>query len=433
MRKLLYLFVLLSGCALSQVSPQIQGAGAPSNPCMNGGQQYVDTTNHVLYGCPSSGSNWANLGLGNVQSAGGTIASAASDPATCNTSDTNGTNNIYYNTVSKAFKYCSNTNTWSAFGAGSGNVGTGQTNVYGAFLQDFSAATMEIPESAAFVSTVDSTVGIDTNTGIEHLWGPGAADSFNMVTAATDTNTAHYCKPTATAGIYACSAIAVGDIPVAIPIANVGSAGLSGTAPVTISAAGAIACATCVVNNGANVGTAAMTINMAASTGTNPFVLQNKAGAAPSAAGAMAYDTTAKMTQISTNDSNSQAVGVIAKTSQKNETTTPDNLVVNIVPSSIASTYRACVVISVSAATSGVISWTLSWTDSNGATQSNIAQDLFQQGAAAPNTTFTTSAAGNYNGCTVFDVNNSGTGITVKWVGGGTTTAKMSATIERIQ
>jgi len=50
----------------AQVQPQIQGAGAPPNPYANGGQQYVDQTNHVLYGCPASGGNWANLGLGNL-------------------------------------------------------------------------------------------------------------------------------------------------------------------------------------------------------------------------------------------------------------------------------------------------------------------------------------------------------------------------------
>ena len=121
-----------------------------------------------------------------------------------------------------------------------------------------------------------------------------------------------------------------------------------------------------------------------------------------------------------------------AATLQKNETTTPDANVLTVTPAASAGTYRACVVISVSAATSGVISWTLSWTDSNGTAQSNIAQDLFQQGTAAPNTTFTTSAAGNYNGCSVIDVNNAAANIVVKWVGGGTTTAKMSATVERL-
>jgi hypothetical protein len=50
--------------SFAQVSPQIQGAGAPSNPCANGGQDYVDQTNHVLYTCPSAGSNWVNRGIG---------------------------------------------------------------------------------------------------------------------------------------------------------------------------------------------------------------------------------------------------------------------------------------------------------------------------------------------------------------------------------
>jgi parallel beta-helix repeat protein len=53
------------------VQPQIQGAGAPTNPCFNGGQQYVDTTNHVIYSCPSNGSNWVNIGLGNLSGGGG--------------------------------------------------------------------------------------------------------------------------------------------------------------------------------------------------------------------------------------------------------------------------------------------------------------------------------------------------------------------------
>lgn len=45
-------------------------------------------------------------------------------------------------------------------------------------------------------------------------------------------------------------------IPTAIPIGNVGSAGLSGTAPVTISAAGAMGCATCVTASAPGAGIA---------------------------------------------------------------------------------------------------------------------------------------------------------------------------------
>ena len=56
----------------AQVSPQIQGSGAPANPCNNGGQQYVDQTNHVIYSCPSTGGNWVNIGLGAASTNGWT-------------------------------------------------------------------------------------------------------------------------------------------------------------------------------------------------------------------------------------------------------------------------------------------------------------------------------------------------------------------------
>jgi hypothetical protein len=119
MKKLLLLFLLMALPVCAQVSPQIQGAGAPSNPCYNGGQQYIDQTNHVIYACPSSGANWVNLGGGNMPQAN--IRSLSSDPATCSTVDINAANNIYYNTTSAVYKYCSATNTWTAFGTGSGS------------------------------------------------------------------------------------------------------------------------------------------------------------------------------------------------------------------------------------------------------------------------------------------------------------------------
>jgi len=123
---------------------------------------------------------------------------------------------------------------------------------------------------------------------------------------------------------------------------------------------------------------------------------------------------------------------VVGITSQKNETTTADASVLAVTPASAVGTYETCVVVSVSAATAGVIAWTQSWTDSNGNAQANIAMPLTQLGTAAPNTTFTTSTAGNYTGCSYFDVNNAGAAITVKWVGGGTTTAKTTAAVKRV-
>jgi hypothetical protein len=49
-------------------------------------------------------------------------------------------------------------------------------------------------------------------------------------------------------------------------------------------------------------------------------------------------------------------------------------------------------------------------------------------------TTFTTSAAGNYYGSAIIDINSTGTPIVVKTTFSGTSfTGKASATIERIQ
>ena len=83
-------------------------------------------------------------------------------------------------------------------------------------------------------------------------------------------------------------------------------------------------------------------------------------------------------------------------------------------------------------ATSGVISLTVSYTDSNGNALSNNAMPLFQQGTAAPATTFTTSAASRYSGSYVIDVNNAQAKIIVKWVGGGTSSEKVTAIIEQL-
>lgn len=120
------------------------------------------------------------------------------------------------------------------------------------------------------------------------------------------------------------------------------------------------------------------------------------------------------------------------RTSQKSETGSVDASVLAFTPSAAAGTYRVCFDASVSSATSGVIAWTLSWTDSNGNAQSNVQEPLFQQGTAAPALTFTTSAAGNYWACSTIEVNNAAAAVTAKWVGGGTTAAKVTVTVERV-
>lgn len=107
--------------------------------------------------------------------------------------------------------------TLSATGAVSGAgfnpfVKTGQTNVYGAFLQDFTASTMEVPEAAGFTTNVDSTIGLDTTANIFHFWTNGA-DSLNAATTATSTTTTQPLFATAVAGIYNPRAIAAADLP----------------------------------------------------------------------------------------------------------------------------------------------------------------------------------------------------------------------------
>lgn len=68
-RKLLLVLLICPALALSQQAAQTTGAGAPTNPCGVSGQDYVDTTNHVVYHCGTSGTNWVNTGSGSTPGA----------------------------------------------------------------------------------------------------------------------------------------------------------------------------------------------------------------------------------------------------------------------------------------------------------------------------------------------------------------------------
>jgi hypothetical protein len=184
--------------------------------------------------------------------------------------------------------------------------------------------------------------------------------------------------------------------------------------------------------NGTNTAGASMTLNMSAATGATALQVPVIAGATAGADGVVDYDSTGKATHIRTDGADSLAIAQVCKTSQKAETTTADANVLTCAPAAVAGTYRISVVVSVSAATSGIIGWTATWTDSNAAAQTPVELELFQNATAAPALTFTTSAAGNYHGSALIDVNNAGTSIVIKWIGGGTTTAKMSAMVERV-
>ena len=84
--KKLILFLLLSLPAFCQVSPQIVGNGAPSNPCINGGQQYVDQQNKVVYFCPANGQNWLLAPTVSYNSGGGGATPSTGGAASLTTS-----------------------------------------------------------------------------------------------------------------------------------------------------------------------------------------------------------------------------------------------------------------------------------------------------------------------------------------------------------
>lgn len=184
--------------------------------------------------------------------------------------------------------------------------------------------------------------------------------------------------------------------------------------------------------NGTNTFGTAGILDASAATGATALKVPVIAGATAGADGVIDYDSTGKSTHARAAGLDGILVTDICRTVQKNETTTADTNVLTCVPASVAGTYRISIAISVSAATSGVIAWTATYTDSNGNAQTPTNLSLFQNGAAAPALTFTTSAAGNYSAVQMIDVNNAGTNIVIKWTGGGTTTAKMSAMVEKV-
>jgi hypothetical protein len=88
--------------------------------------------------------------------------------------------------------------------------------------------------------------------------------SFLGATTNTSTTTTQVLHASATAGIGTYSAIATADLPLAIPIGNIGTSGLTGTSPATISAGGAIGCATCVTSSGGGAETATAPVTISA-------------------------------------------------------------------------------------------------------------------------------------------------------------------------
>jgi hypothetical protein len=126
---------------------------------------------------------------------------------------------------------------------------------------------------------------------------------------------------------------------------------------------------------------------------------------------------------------------IYASASQTSQTASAN--IVSLTPAAAAGSYRIRIVISVGTASSAVLGWTATWTDSQGNAQSPTNLPIFQSNvggtAATPALTFTTSSAGNYFGQADIDINNAATAIVVKFtLASGTVAAKVSASIEEL-
>lgn len=392
MKKLLLMFVILSACAFSQVSPQIQGAGAPTNPCYNGGQQYVDTTNHVIYGCPSSGSNWTNLSLGNTQPTN--IRSLAADPSTCSTADTNGNNNIYYNTVSAAYKYCSATNTWSAFGSGGAvsSVFT-RTGAVVAASGDYTAAqvTNAVANNAANSFTAAGTLNLTSspvlsglivpiaagsqpvNNGVlaynstiaGYAGGSGGSSTFNFAVAGTGTNANTTCT-------------------------NQFFTVISANGPPTCTTPTAAMVTNAVDKTAGNIAAGGMTLNMSAATGAAAFRAPVQAGAVATSTGVFDYDSTTGLPHVDVSGVDATIAGLPARVSATAQTAAigtatlctalqcPQNPGHYKVDWEFTGGGTAC-----SSVTAGSVTFLLTWTDENAVTHTAVALQMMAQTGAA--------------------------------------------------
>lgn len=111
---------------------------------------------------------------------------------------------------------------------------------------------------------------------------------------------------------------------------------------------------------------------------------------------------------------------VVANTVNKAETASADPSVLAFTPPASAQKYLLLLSVDVAAgATNLIVSLTVNYTDSNGQATGDTAVPMTQLGGAL-NVSFTTSARHNYQGEYLLATDNSGTQITVKWVGGGT-------------
>lgn len=319
--------------------------------------------------------------------------------------------------ISASYSTTTFTATATGYNGGPGFVGKASSNLH------FTGGTVTLDgaglSNPVFVFQVVAALNVDT-----------ATTTFNLINGATAANVVWTVGSAATFDAH--PHIFAGNI-LAVSAITLNGGTLTGralvtTGPVTISSATNVI--TPAGGSGAPVFSSTPTLTSLTTTGA--IVAGTTIGAASlSTTGFISIGSTITSYNGETTAGNGVA-SVVAATSQKSESAL-DNNVLTFTPPALAGTYRVSFVLSVSAASSAVLGWTGTWTDSNGNAQTPTNFNLFQVGTASGALTFTTSAAGNYYGHVVIDVNSSATPVVIKFtLASGTITAKASATVERI-
>lgn len=157
-----YTFGQISGVATTaQLPASIQyfqsGAGVPGGSCIAGQNAYLDTTNLDYWFCDVM-NTWKKL-ISTTNSGPfaltGQMGSAPATPAA-------GLETVYLNSTDKTLHTVSDGGTDMRY------AGLGETNAWGAFLQDFSASTMTIPVAAGFTTASNGGVGYDSTANQLH-------------------------------------------------------------------------------------------------------------------------------------------------------------------------------------------------------------------------------------------------------------------------
>ncbi|HXI42726.1 MAG TPA: hypothetical protein VNH83_22280, partial [Bryobacteraceae bacterium] len=142
------------------------GTGAPTGGCVAGRNTYLDTANLDYWFCDAANAwkkvvSTANTGPFSLT---GQTGPAPGTPAA-------GLETLYLNSADKTLHTVSDAGTDMRY------AGLGETNVWGAFLQDFSASTIKMPTAAGFTAITNGGLGYDSTGNQIHT----AIDSVDAI------------------------------------------------------------------------------------------------------------------------------------------------------------------------------------------------------------------------------------------------------------